>query len=124
MKVKITKRKNFPKCIRKFKELKGICIGECVNKNSSIDKNHSAHAHSWSKPKGWICLRYKYQLKEKLTLLHEVAHLIANSPGTLPHGKEWKKAVKDIGGTFKSYKYTHNGHVYEYLDFTYRNRRQ
>jgi hypothetical protein len=119
--MKITKRKDLPKCVRRFKQLKGICVGGCVDKSEGIRQDHIAHAHSCTKKyKGWICLRYRYQLRERLTLLHEVAHLIVDSPKALPHGKEWKKTVVDIGGTFKSYRYIRNGGEYEYLDFTYR----
>ena len=124
--MRITKRKDFPKCIRHFKELKGICIGECVDPSDKLDEGQAAHAHPYAgfPHQGWICFRHKYQLKEKLTLLHEVAHLIANKWLITPHhGKLWKAAVVAIGGTYKSYTYTHNYKTYEYLDYTYRNRK-
>ena|SRR5271166_2423930 len=122
--MKIRKRNQFPKCIRRFKQLKGICIGACVdNTSDGISKKHVAHAHCWKgdRNKGWICLRYKYQLKEKLTLLHEIAHLIANADDKVPpHGKKWKKVLLEIGGTFKSFRYTHNGITRQNIDYTYR----
>src|SRR5277367_2206873 len=120
--MRITKRKDFPKCVRHFKELKGICIGECIYSNGEIDKDHLAHAHCFfGKHQGWICLRYRQQLKERLTLLHEVAHLIANVFSDIPpHGKLWKNTVVAIGGTYKSYSYIHNYREYEYLDYTHR----
>lgn len=123
--MKITKRSDFPKCLQPFKQLKGICIGKCVNKNNTISTNHIAHAHCYGDGfRGWICLRFKYQLRERLTLLHEVAHLIANkSPKTPSHGKKWKDTVVKIGGTYKSYSYTHNYRTYTYLDFTRRSNR-
>ena len=65
-----------------------------------------AHTHSTKgcKNQGWMCLRYKYQLKERLTLLHEVAHLIANTDEKTPdHGKKWRETVVDIGGTCGAY---------------------
>lgn len=123
MKLVIKKRKDFPKCIRHFKELKGICVGNCVSKSYNMhdkDKDEAAHAHyKWSHSyPGWICLRYKYQLKERLTLLHEVAHLIANTTRSVPHhGKKWKAVVKAIGGTLKPY-WSADG--YKYLDYTKR----
>jgi hypothetical protein len=104
--------------VRQFKELKGICVRGCIAKDSMEEP---AHAHSlWNdKHRGWICLRNKYILNEPLTLLHEVAHLIANSSPSIPwHGKNWKKTVKKIGGTFKAYIYKHRPHMM-YLDFTH-----
>lgn len=105
MRLLIKNRRKFPKCIRHFQEVKGICIGECVDKRDSISPN-IAHAHSDSLDSyhGWICIQYKYRLKEKYTLLHEVAHLIANKLARVPtHGKEWRAVVKRIGGTYKPY---------------------
>jgi hypothetical protein len=105
----IRKRSLFPKCVRQFKELKGICIGECIIKGESVDLPGSkggAHSHAWlgDPYHGWVCLSYKYQLKEKLVLLHEVAHLIANkAPSTPSHGKKWREAVVSIGGTYEEF---------------------
>lgn len=124
--MKIKKRSELPKCVRHFKQLKGICIGECIDKNYAIGKNHAGHAHCFGDQfQGWICLKYKYQLKERLTLLHEVAHLIANTSPTTPfHGKAWREAVVSIGGTFKSYSYTHGNTINTYIDYTYRARKK
>jgi hypothetical protein len=101
----IRKRSLFPKCIRHFREVKGICVGRCINKKDDIKSKHAAHAHCLPlcKPyQGWICLRRKNILKEKYTLLHEVAHLIANKAASTPsHGKKWRKVVVAIGGTYK-----------------------
>ena len=121
--MRITKRGQLPKCVRQFKQLKGIHIGKCIDKICDFDDGHVAHAHSHigDKYRGWICLRYKYQLKERLTLLHEVAHLIANWCRLIPpHGKKWKEALLDIGGTFKAFRYTHNGITRENIDYTHR----
>jgi hypothetical protein len=121
--MKIKNRNNFPFCLKPFKSLKGIAIGECIDKNNIIDDKHAAHAHCYNdKFKGWICLRFKYQLKERLTLLHEMAHIIANKYQSIPpHGKLWKATLLKIGGTYKPFFYTHNGKTYENLDYTYRN---
>ena len=121
--MKITNRKHFPSYLQRFLRLKGICIGTCINKNSDMDDLHVAHAHSsWNDPFcGWICLRHKFRLKQKLLMLHEMAHLIANVIPTTPaHGKLWKETVIHIGGTFKTFQYKTNGKVYEYLDYTHR----
>lgn len=121
--IKITKRSEFPKCVQKFKELKGICIGGCVDKGFSMLDRHVAHAHCWhQKNQGWICLRYKYQLRQKQTMLHEVAHLIANKSSRTPfHGKKWKATLCEIGGSYKEYSYalSHNRREIS-LDYTYR----
>ena len=120
--MKIVKRQALPKCIRQFKKLKGICVGKCISGKDLDLKKEVAHAHAFNDIyKGWICLHYKYQLKEKLVLLHEVAHLIGNNKiKHLPHGKEWKKVVQNIGGTFKPFKYIFKGKPEISPDLTYR----
>jgi hypothetical protein len=131
MRVLLKKRSDFPKCIRHFKELKGICIGECVytptvwyRDSLAIDPGYSAHAHSdhGFPYSGWICMNYKCQLKDRGLLLHEMAHLLVGQrhlPG-FTHGKEWKKMVVSIGGTFKTC-FSPDG-KHEYYDYTYRHR--
>jgi hypothetical protein len=105
----IKNRSKFPKCIRKFKEIKGICVEECID---YIDPNPfkyngyiiEAHAHPlyFCPFQGWICLRKKKMLKDEGILLHEVAHLIANKlPWIRVHGKEFKKVCKEIGALIK-----------------------
>lgn len=117
--IKLIRKYQFPKYLRHFKELKGICIGGCVDK-TDINEDHFAHAH----PKGginqgWICLRYKYQLKMKLLMLHEMAHLLVYTWNT-PHGLEWREALLAIGGTYKPFTYKRNGIWYINLDYTHR----
>ena len=102
----IRKRHKLPKIVRSFKELKGICVGKCIIRGQSIEDDCWAHCHSIKghKHEGWICLKYKYQLREKYLLLHEVAHLIACKNWNTPqHGKRWRKVLKTIGGTLKSF---------------------
>jgi len=125
--MKIKRRSQFPKWIRNVKELKGIFVGGCVDKNVGIGDDHIAHAHSANGDpyQGWICLRLKFHLTNKLTMLHEVAHLIANKmPATPPHGRKWKQALLELGGTFKAFQYRRAGKTYKNLDYTYRNRKQ
>jgi hypothetical protein len=100
----ILDRKQFPKCIQQFECVKGICIGNCIAiaDPTSLYDGAPAHAHCGKDDHfGWICLRYKYILREKLTLLHEAAHLLVSDYPW--HGKEWRAMVKKIGGTYKSY---------------------
>lgn len=100
----IRKRSEFPKCIRQFKEVKGIYVGGCIDGLEAPKGTAHAHCVAGHHRTGWICLSYKYQLKEKLTLLHEVAHLIADKSVHAPdHGKKWRDIVESINGTYKSY---------------------
>jgi len=121
--IKIVSRAAFPKCLQDIKEVKGICAGGCIEGREW--DGMAAHAHAeypCDEFQGWMCLRHKGILHERLTLLHEAAHLIANKdPRTPGHGKKWKRAVMSIGGTFKGYSYKHSGLTWEYPDFTYRN---
>ena len=107
----ITDRKHFPKCVRHIEDLKGISVGECIAGITNWGKDSAAHAHTnyGDSNMGWVCLKHKYLLKDKWTLLHEVAHLIANKYRSYaPHGEKWRKAVVAIGGTYKPYK-SYNG---------------
>ena len=100
----ILDRNKFPKCIQQFDCVKGICIGDCIDTSDpgSVDGDSPCHAHCGEDDHlGWICLRYKYQLRERYTLLHETAHLLTTDYPW--HGKEWRAMVKKIGGTYKSY---------------------
>jgi hypothetical protein len=124
----IKKRADFPEVIRNFKQIKGICVGGCVDKDFPIDKKHAAHAH-YNKADfyhGWICFRWKYQLKEKFTLLHEVAHIIAGplivKRGKkwmrISHPKKWREKVAEIGGTYYPY-YSYYKNK-KYLDYSHK----
>jgi hypothetical protein len=109
MRVLLRKRSAFPECVRHIKQLKGICIGTCINPNTQpkddLTYKSPGHSHPYhGKYQGWICLKYKYQLKEKNTLLHEAAHLIANKArGTPAHGVKWKSILIKLGGTLHQY---------------------
>jgi hypothetical protein len=95
--------------VRHIPELKGICVGGCVDKDLIITPDiATAHAHT-TFFNGWICLKHKYLLKEKLVLLHEVAHLITDL-GAPSHGKEWRKNVVALGGTYKTFIF-HKTHI-------------
>lgn len=92
-------RRRLPACVRPFHILKGICVGRCIDPNNTIDT--SAHAHVSGDCHGWICLKHKFQLKERLVLLHEVAHLLVGP--NHDHDRWWRDMVVAIGGTVKPY---------------------
>jgi predicted SprT family Zn-dependent metalloprotease len=104
MRIIIRRRADFPECIRHIKQVKGICIGECINepKKRLIDAGHAHCSEHISY--GWICLRTKYLFQNRNILLHEAAHIINTNTDYRDHGKEWKKIVVEIGGTFKSFR--------------------
>lgn len=103
----IKKRSEFPKCVRKFKELKGICVGCCIDKEL-INRDFSnviahAHNHPLDVRPGWICLLEKWVLEDEGILLHEIAHLLVGdgNGGFRLHGKEFNKVCKEIGGKIR-----------------------
>lgn len=105
----IIDRNKFPICVRRFKELVGISIYQCIRNNDPFE-DHAAHAHCFNNDlhQGWICLKWEHILYEKFTLLHEVAHLIADKriwkpSDTIFHGKKWREVVQAIGGTLDAY---------------------
>jgi|GEM_PF-4309366 len=111
-KVLIRDRNAFPKCIRFFSEVRGICIGNCIASRAlykvAFGTEEVAHAHSmvYDKHNGWICLRYKEQLNQPYLLLHEVAHLLVNKKEYISiHGKKWRDKLIEIGGTVFPYTY-------------------
>jgi hypothetical protein len=95
----INNREDFPFCIRHYEVLKGICVGGCIDPESEIKNGRGAHAHvvDAQEYRGWICLSFAYQLRERLVLLHEMAHLLC--PPKSNHSKIWRKKVVEIGGT-------------------------
>jgi hypothetical protein len=126
MKLILKNRKDFPKCVRQFSELKGICVGECIDKTYAFNPDpmrEAGHCHIVGSFEGWICLTRKFQLKEKYTLLHELAHIITHNRYGFQiksHGKEWKKVVVEIGGTYKAYVCLGYGKKRRYRDYTHR----
>ena len=114
MRIVIRSRKDFPKCLRPLKEIKGICIGECICFPGRRLKD-VGHAHcAQHSPPGWICLRRKHLLKCKGILLHEAAHIIVSNTHNRDHGKEWKRVVVAIGGSFKSFNTDHGRTTIDY----------
>ena len=107
----ITDRAKFPKCIRHFEEVKGICVGECIlGQNFYLKETEKwtrwGHAHcSYDDERGYICLSHKFHLKNKLTLLHEVAHLLTPLRYSY-HGQKWRQIVKEIGGSYEAFKFS------------------
>jgi hypothetical protein len=89
-------------------------MGGCIDNRRRFTSDEIAHAHSYySDPhRGWICLRYKSHIKDRLLLLHEIAHLIANKAWDIPdHGKEWKNILDwlmAIGGGRKKHPHINN----------------
>jgi hypothetical protein len=98
-------RKQWPKYLHSFKELKGIYTGGgCVNdKNFSwANKDGSfilAHAHCYPDDihRGWVCLGFKSRIRNRFLMLHEVAHLIAGYGHG--HNDKWRRILLKIGGT-------------------------
>ena len=93
-------KKQYPKYLRGFPELKGVYIGGCVKKKV-LSENVMAHAH-WDpidERLGWICLCDRRSL-DKQTMLHELSHILVGikSKG---HDDPWRRKVLAIGGTIE-----------------------
>lgn len=111
----IEKRKDFPKCLRDHKQIKAISIGKCIGINHLDRRGAHAHTDPTDKHYGWVCLSMHSQLRERFTLLHELAHFMV-SPSKPSHGKDWRKAVVKLGGTYKAFHSYHKD--YEYEDYS------
>lgn len=124
----ITSRVKFPACIQPFEKVKGIVIGGCIREvfgdqypissypgTSEYDLARSfgdlghAHPHHYyygSKKNdeyGFICSRFEGFFRDRQSLLHEVAHLLAKPEPSLKdaHDRRWAKTLLKIGGTLK-----------------------
>ena len=94
----ILPKSKWPKYLKAFEQLKGIAYGDCV---SGEQFSHpTAHAHCET---GWICLYSKSRIKNRLLMLHEVAHLISMKRY---HCDSWRYALIDIGGTLTEFPVT------------------
>jgi hypothetical protein len=109
----ITDRADFPECLRNIKAVNGIHVGGCCWIRPMRRKGKRvayAHAHHLATGplgaddpfRGFICLKYRYLLREPFVLIHEAAHIIANKT-TLTHHKEWRACVRKLGGTHRPF---------------------
>lgn len=83
-----------PKGVRFKQPVRGFHIGGCVT-GEALPDDVAAHAHlRGSEPKwaiGYICAGTRRELVG--TLLHELAHLIANDG----HGEPWRREMRRLG---------------------------
>jgi hypothetical protein len=75
-------------------EVKGIAVGGCGPKGTRLGRLH-AHAHTRGESRGWICFRSNVSFAEKMTRLHELAHVVTREG----HTKHWREFLLQIGGT-------------------------
>jgi hypothetical protein len=98
MQHKIIPKNQWPKYLLNFKEIKAIYYGGCPN-NLLLNKQ-LAHIHR----DGIICLRYKYYIRIKYLILHELAHILAGSDRLNRwHTNKWRKSLLKLGGTLKPF---------------------
>ena len=86
-----------PKYLLAFKELEVIFFGGCGLGLEFITQGYPAfaHCHIFDDGMGWICVPNKTRLRNRMIMLHEVAHIIAKSN----HTDKWRKVLLSIGGT-------------------------
>lgn len=91
----ILPKSKWPKYLLKFKEIKGISYGKCKIGDQLV----LGHAHCYPnyRGRGWICLRNKSTVRNRLLMLHEVAHLLVGAKNN--HNDVWRRALLRIGGT-------------------------
>ena len=75
-------------------EVHGVCIGGCAVTGKRLGSLH-AHAHTHDAYRGWICFRSRVTFAERLTRLHELAHVVTREG----HTKRWREFLLQIGGT-------------------------
>ena len=114
----ILPKSKWPKYLLKFKELKGIFYCGCVcGLSHTVDC--SAHAHDTLNQKGagWICLTYKSRVRNRLLMLHEVAHLIVGAKKYSRdhnHDDVWRRQLLKIGGSLDPFPTSKNRETISY----------
>jgi hypothetical protein len=125
MKLTISDRTRFPKCLQPFSEVKQIHVGGCIDENAIITYGmKGAHAHDDKRDTyhGTICLGHRRLWRCDLLLLHEAAHILtAKRYGRQTknggHTDKWREIVVEIGGTYNAFVFTHGGKSYENFDY-------
>lgn len=82
--------------------VRGVCLRGCVQTGTRAmfyakkgAAKTMAHAHITGEYEGWICVRNQIVLRNRLLLLHELAHVITRQI----HTTEWAYTLLQIGGT-------------------------
>jgi hypothetical protein len=90
-------KRQYPKYLQGFLELKGVYVGGCVSKNI-WDYDEVAHAHWCPRDEkvGWVCLRNRWSLNKE-TMLHELAHILCGNRSR-GHDDIWRRQLLELGG--------------------------
>jgi hypothetical protein len=96
--------------IEKYREVKGIFCGGCIERGDGSAFRAKAHAHTrlLDPHRGWVCVRGPKNLLSISLMLHEAAHIITEQGHTF----KWMQKYVEIGGnidseTFVRYKPTY-----------------
>lgn len=110
-------QKYWPDYLKDYPELKGICVNYC-GCGYDFDKSPIELAHTHNDI-GWMCVSKSRYLTSKNLMLHELAHILANSD----HNKKWRRKVIQIGGTLDSFQVPDGRWVRSYHKIIKRNDR-
>ena len=79
-----------------FNDVRGLYVGGCVARGPGSRFRAKAHAHTGGEHQGWLCFLSERRLRDRLLVLHELAHLKAGAVG---HTDSWRRVLIEIGGT-------------------------
>ena len=88
----------WPAVLRPFEgRIKGLFVGGCVRRGDGSRFRAKAHAHFSSDAPygGWICVLSAKRLDDRLLMLHEAAHVLADAG----HVDKWRRVLLEIGGS-------------------------
>jgi hypothetical protein len=88
---------DYPPELRGHLALRGVFYGGCVSRGDGSRFRAKAHSHGpKDKYSGWICFLSGKRLKDRLLVLHELAHIITGEG----HTDKWRAVLVSIGGTW------------------------
>lgn len=101
----ILQRKNYPKFLLAYPELKGVSYGACIG---HVYEPPTVYAHSHTREddphKGWICIRNEGLLGDHQLIRHELAHVLTGHG----HDDVWRNKLIKIGGHLDAYTFWYN----------------
>jgi len=83
---------------KKYKEVKGVFVGGCVDRGDGSRFRRMAHAHTHNPNIGWICVLspkrlYNSNNGASQLMLHELAHILTLQG----HTDKWREQAHQLG---------------------------
>jgi hypothetical protein len=94
-------RREWPKCLLPYSEVKEIWVNGCKDGDDDwITPTHytNAHTHTWATFRGGvICMPHRFLTRSRDLMLHELAHVLVGCHHK--HDEIWENKFLQLGGT-------------------------